>query len=596
MDWLRIACQPSIVRRALLTAAIVGTILTVINHYAQLMAGDVSLATAAQILLTYGVPFLVSTASSVATVQREARRTSDQRQALERDAAAAINLPDQNPNPVLRTTLDGRVIYANAASTPVAEAIGASMGKALPAATLRDLLAAASAEPRRSIEVPSGWQTYALLPVLAPELGVLNLYGTEITGNKVVERFPDRNPNPVMRTSADGTLIYANPASAPVVASLGLATGEALPAEVRAAVHAALEHGADKPAELRGGGRTFAFRPVESPEFGFVNLYGTDVTAARALDKFPDQNPNPVMRVSQEGRLAYANPASAPCRHALGIEVGDPLPLDFLERVRAASGRDAPNILVVEDDGRIFELLVVAVYEFDFINLYGTEVTAARQVEQAHRENERLLLNILPAAIAERLRHGETLIADRFDAVTVLFADVVGFTEWSARLSAGEVVHALNDLFSIFDGLADRFGLEKIKTIGDAYMVVGGLAEGGDDQAEQVAAMGLEMIERVAGFSSASGDALRIRVGMHVGPAAAGVIGIKKFIYDVWGDTVNTASRMESLATPGRVLVSDTTYERLRQVFELESRGTLDVKGKGAMQTWFLVGRRGSSS
>jgi class 3 adenylate cyclase len=330
-----------------------------------------------------------------------------------------------------------------------------------------------------------------------------------------------------------------------------------------------------------------------------INLYATDITAAKALDRFPDRNPNPVMRVARDGRLIYANPASAPICRVLEATVGGPLPAAFAERVLAAAETATGETIEIRSEDRIFELLVVSVYEFDAINVYGTDVTAAREVAWANAENERLLLNVLPASIADRLRRGEVVIADRFDETTVLFADVVGFTKLSVALSPVEIVETLNAVFSAFDRLAERHGLEKIKTIGDAYMVVGGLTDDGPaepghgargDHVRRMAEMGLEMLDEAARLSAAAARPMEFRIGMHTGPAVAGVIGIRKFIYDVWGDTVNTASRMESHGVPGRVQVTEGTYLRLHDDFAFESRGLVDVKGKGPIPTYLLVG------
>jgi class 3 adenylate cyclase len=294
--------------------------------------------------------------------------------------------------------------------------------------------------------------------------------------------------------------------------------------------------------------------------------------------------------------MTFANTSSADVRAALGAEVGDELEPDVFARVLTALEHPTDPTLEVEHGGRVYRLRVVSVYEFDSINVYGTDITAARQVERLASENERLLLNILPASIAERLRSGERVIADRFDDMTVLFADVVGFTALSSHLEPDEVVSLLNEVFTMCDGLADRFHLEKIKTVGDAYMVVGGLQtvygfrpEAHATHAQDVAAMGLEMIEGVHRIGRERGTPLDIRVGMHVGPAVAGVIGLKKFIYDVWGDTVNTASRMESTGLPGRIQVTRETRDRLADAFEFEARGLVAVKGKGDIETWFLV-------
>ncbi|MDX2091272.1 MAG: adenylate/guanylate cyclase domain-containing protein [Kofleriaceae bacterium] len=203
--------------------------------------------------------------------------------------------------------------------------------------------------------------------------------------------------------------------------------------------------------------------------------------------------------------------------------------------------------------------------------------------------SERLLLNVLPAPIAERLKTGENLIVDRFESVTVMFADIAGFTALSSRTSPEALVTMLNELFSLFDTLAEKHGLEKIKTIGDSYMAVAGVPRPIADHATAMAYMALEMQAGVEAYAKRTGSELTIRIGLHTGPVVAGVIGTKKFIYDLWGDTVNTASRMESHGIPGRVQVSEATYKLLVEQFELEARGVIDIKGKGEMNTYLLV-------
>lgn len=218
------------------------------------------------------------------------------------------------------------------------------------------------------------------------------------------------------------------------------------------------------------------------------------------------------------------------------------------------------------------------------------------QLQQEREKSDRLLLNILPRPIAERLKQNTGIVAESYDDVTVLFADIVDFTSFTSRVAPTELVHILNTIFSRFDALAERYGLEKIKTIGDAYMVVGGLPEARADHAEAIAEMALTMQESIADISARYGEQFVLRIGVSSGPAIAGVIGAKKFTYDLWGDTVNTASRMEALGAPGRIQVSETTYERLNHCYSFDERGAIDVKGKGAMRTYFLTGRRQSVS
>ncbi len=213
----------------------------------------------------------------------------------------------------------------------------------------------------------------------------------------------------------------------------------------------------------------------------------------------------------------------------------------------------------------------------------------ARELEQAR--SERLLLNVLPEPIARRLKQSEGVIADGYPEATVLFADLVGFTELAARTSPDQLVLMLDEIFSRWDTLADVHGLEKIKTIGDAYLAVGGVPKPQPGHAAAVGAMALEMCSALAECDR-DGTGLQVRIGIDTGPLVAGVIGRSKFTYDLWGDTVNTASRMESSGEPGRIHVTERVRSELVGEFEFTPRGELSIKGKGPMSTYFLE-RRG---
>ena len=222
-----------------------------------------------------------------------------------------------------------------------------------------------------------------------------------------------------------------------------------------------------------------------------------------------------------------------------------------------------------------------------------------RDQERAHAEmlnferekSEHLLLNVLPKSIADRLKQGESKIADNFANATVLFADIVEFSRLATRMSPSDLVELLNDIFSRFDWLAELHGLEKIKTIGDAYMIVAGLPKPRTDHASAVAEMALEMQKVIKRFAGENEWKMEMRIGISSGSVVAGVIGRKKFTYDLWGDTVNLASRMEFHGEPGRIHVAQSTYEQLRDKYVFESRGKIAVKGKGQVSTYFLTGR-----
>ena len=225
------------------------------------------------------------------------------------------------------------------------------------------------------------------------------------------------------------------------------------------------------------------------------------------------------------------------------------------------------------------------------LNQHLRELDQAYSLLNTERDRaERLLLNVLPEAVANRLKLGQATIADSFAEVTVLFADIVDFTSLSARISAEQLVQMLNQVFSAFDQLAEKHGLEKIKTIGDAYMIVSGLNDPNPNHIEAVAEMALDMQSELLKMSEATGIDLKVRIGMDTGPVVAGVIGTKKFIYDLWGDTVNTASRMESQGLAGRIQVTQRLYERLLGKYQFEERGMIQVKGKGEMTAYLLNG------
>ncbi|MBD1864761.1 PAS domain-containing protein [Trichocoleus sp. FACHB-46] len=244
--------------------------------------------------------------------------------------------------------------------------------------------------------------------------------------------------------------------------------------------------------------------------------------------------------------------------------------------------------------GRWIEVRAFPSYEG--LSAFIHDITIRRVMEEALRyqqeQADRLLSNTLPGPIAKRLKLQEDTIADSFEEVTILFADLVNFTQWASEITPTALVSYLNEIFSAFDQLTEKHGLEKIKTIGDAYMVAGGLPIPSDHHVEAIAEMGLDMLSAIVQFNTKHGTKLNLCVGINTGPVIAGVIGTKKFSYDLWGDTVNIASRMESHGLPGRVQVTEATYHHLKTHYTFEKRDIIEVKGKGSMQTYLITGKK----
>lgn len=285
--------------------------------------------------------------------------------------------------------------------------------------------------------------------------------------------------------------------------------------------------------------------------------------------------------ITQHPDLVYPHTAET-----AGLHTAFSFPIQTDKHVLGVITFFSQEIVQVDEDW-----LQVAATLGNQLGQYIQRKRAESALQLEREKTEQLLLNILPEPIAERLKRDTCTIAEQFSDVSVLFADLVGFTEMASTLSPIELVELLNEIFSEFDELTGKHGLEKIKTIGDAYMVVAGLPRPNKMHAVAMAEMALDMQESVTCFNKRNHKHLSVRIGIHSGSVVAGVIGLKKFIYDLWGDTVNTASRMESHGIADCVQVSSTTYELLKEHYLFEKRGVIPIKGKGTMATYLLVGK-----
>jgi adenylate cyclase len=259
--------------------------------------------------------------------------------------------------------------------------------------------------------------------------------------------------------------------------------------------------------------------------------------------------------------------------------------LSFLVLSIAAGlrGPDSASVLVAL--GNPFCVVVLCAELDKFTYARNVELFTETQRAEAERARaDKVLYNVLPAVIADELKREGRVKALKFENMGVLFADIAGFTRFSRALPPDALVLVLNDIFSAFDALVERHALEKIKTIGDAYMVVS------DQRLDSLAQLALDMGDALKRYNRSNGTGLEMRIGIHAGPAVAGVIGVKRFLYDVWGDTVNIASRMESTGAPGEVQVSEAVYRQIRGQFEFRAREAQDIKGGGTLSTWWLLG------
>ncbi|OMC34690.1 adenylate cyclase [Mycobacterium sp. GA-1841] len=244
--------------------------------------------------------------------------------------------------------------------------------------------------------------------------------------------------------------------------------------------------------------------------------------------------------------------------------------------------------------GFVLSAVSAAVMVFATVWVAMREVARAEHAMEAeYQRSEQLLANILPTTIARRLKDpSRTIIADKYDDASILFADMAGYTERASDISPTDLVRFLDRLYTDLDALVDRHGLEKVKTSGDSYMVVSGVPKARTDHIEALACLALDLADAVADLKDPRGRAVPLRIGLAAGPVVAGVVGARKFFYDVWGDAVNVASRMESTDVAGRIQVPQNVYDRINHAFVLEERGDVEIKGKGLMHTWYLVGRR----
>ncbi len=598
-EWLKIATEKKVVQRACIYSMVVGTILTIINHGPNIIHGRFESEAWIQILLTVMVPYFVTTTSSVSALRGLNSKLDVEGfcdpsvvEVLKEQVLEIRSFPEQNPNPVLKVSSQGKLVYANQSSIGILNTWGNKIDDILNDSIQPHIQKALQTNEIQEVDLNIGVKYFSFRIVAAQKSTYAHIYATDITAAKFISKFPEQNPNPVLKTTPDGKLLYSNGASLSLIKEWNINVGDHIPGKLWKEINTHLCSKAENTLEINIGKKNFSLKVVYVEEFDFVNIYGTDISAEKVIKKFPEQNPNPVLKVTRDGKLIYANEASRYITRAWRVNEGNSLPEEISFYINKTQNIEDLGPIEIPVANHHYRFSFVEVSEFDFINIYGTDITDSRKLEIANRENERLLLNILPVKIAERLKNGEGVIADKFENASVLFADIVGFTELSSRMQPTDLLNLLNRVFSEFDKLTEKYQMEKIKTIGDAYMVVGGISDFPNNHIEEMANMALEMSVVISKINDDANVPLSLRIGLHAGPVVAGVIGLKKFIYDVWGDTVNTASRMESHSETGKIQVTSFFYNTLCEKYNFQDRGEIDIKGKGLMKTYFLLNQK----
>jgi class 3 adenylate cyclase len=510
---------------------------------------------------------------------------------LQKQLDVLLKFPDQNPNPVLKASTSGALMYANEGGRMIQDAWAIRVGDAIPDAIINH----ARAESRSPLELDVANKTFAFHIVQVPEFDFINIYGTDVTAMKAIAKFPDQNPNPVLKASLTGALMYVNAGGQAILEAWEVGLGDQVPGEILA--HEAEETHA--PLELAVGHKTFAFHIVRVPQFDFINIYGTDVTAMKAIAKFPDQNPNPVLKTSLDGELLYANEGGKDIQEAWSLAVGDAVPESIIEHARSHSTLP----LEMEVAGKTYLFQIVSVPEFGFVNIYGTDVTAARDNEQILRK----LAKYFSPQVYESIFTGdlEVKIETRRKRLTVFFSDIKGFTEITERLEPEVLTELITEYLTEMTNIAVAHGGTVDKYIGDAIMVFFGdpKSRGHKEDALACIRMSIAMRDGLHGLrrswqNRGVSQPLNIRIGVHTDTCTVGNFGSHdRLDYTTIGNGVNLASRLESNANTNQILISEDTYLLIRDSIDCKKLEQIRVKNIAhPIQTYEVVGELGAGT
>ncbi len=492
--------------------------------------------------------------------------------------------PNQNPNPVLRFSDKGVLLYYNNPSEPIINAWKIKI-KDKPHKNFLDKLKKTISEGENSFEINVEQKIFLLKAVYVKELDCINVYGTNITAKKAIDKFPDQNPNPVMRVSKEGILNYHNTASSDIVSSLNLKIGEMISDNLIELVGKTILTKSITKSEITAGKKTYMAHFVPIPEFDFIIIYAADITAKKAINKFPDKNPNPVMRIDKNGELNYFNDASNYIIQNWGIGLNETIPIEIINNLTKPNSNDTPN-MEFEVGDKTYYFNLVKIYEFDFYLLYCTDITDTK-------DKERILAKLskyFSPQVYSSIFTGEldVNINTNRKSLTVFFSDIKGFTTITEKLEPEILTELITYYLTEMTDIAIEYGGTVDKYIGDAIMIFFGdpNTEGIKKDAVSCVAMALKMRRKVKAIrkkweSFGLTEALDVRMGIHTDVCTVGNFGSQdRLDYTVLGNGVLLASRLETLANPNEILISENTYNVIRNDIRCTYFDEIKVKGK----------------
>ena len=489
--------------------------------------------------------------------------------------------PDQNPNPVLRFSNKGVLEYYNSPAKRIIQFFDLEMSEKVNSKEILNEIDKAVSKEIHSFEIKVESLTYKLKCVHIKELGSVNVYGTDITAKKVIDKFPDSNPNPVMRVSYDGVLNYHNRASLQLVDGLNLKVSEIVSKPILKYIGEVSISGEATNYEIKVGNFTYSASFVPVPEFQFIIVYASDITALKVIKKFPNQNPNPVLRIDLEGHLDYFNDASKYIVNNLESTIGSKLPFNFLEKI--FNKKDA---FEREIGSKTYMFNVVEIKEFSFYLIYGTDITDSKDKE---RILEKLSKYFSPQ-VYDSIFTGEldVKINTTRKNLTVFFSDIKSFTTITEKLEPEILTDLITNYLTEMTNIAIKHGGTVDKYIGDAIMIFFGdpNSNGAKKDATACILMALEMKKKLKRLkrdwaNTGLSESLDVRMGIHTDVCTVGNFGSSdRLDYTVLGNGVNLASRLESLAKANQILISENTHNLIKNRIECEFYDEVKVKGR----------------